>query len=223
MPRPTVIVVCRSFTSAWSQPRLELCIFAQVPAHVYTRPFYVIKCFFFFSPTCTQTILVLIHTDTHIQHVQSPIGRRPQARSCIWQESNWACLMVDIQERSREKQTCSDEGERRAISLESSLSLSLPLSLYTVSISLFLSLKHTFTSLPLAFALTLQMLCQKCGGRKDLLVPVKLCGVSACQQIHLFCLLPVLSVVVKLNTQWGFDKIKLPEPIKIWIRGFHCN
>lgn len=151
MPRPTVIVVCRSFTNAWSQPRLELCIFAQVPAHVYTRPFYVIKCFFFFSPTCTQTILVLIHTDTHIQHVQSPIGRRPQARSCIWQESNWACLMVDIQERSREKQTCSDEGERRAISLESSLSLSLcfsplssSLSLYSIYLSFSVSQTHLY-------------------------------------------------------------------------------
>lgn len=57
-------------------------------------------------------------THTHIQHAQSPVGRRPRARPHIWQESNWACLMADIQERRRGKQTCSDEGEWRAISSE---------------------------------------------------------------------------------------------------------
>lgn len=59
------------------------------------------------------------HKDVHTPlSAQSPVGRRPRARPHIWQESNWACLMADIQERRRERQTCSDEGEWRAISRE---------------------------------------------------------------------------------------------------------
>lgn len=59
---------------------------------------------------------------TYVQRsAQSPVGRRPRARPHIWQESNWACLMVNIQERRWGEPTCRDEGERRAISSESRL------------------------------------------------------------------------------------------------------
>lgn len=81
----------------------------------------------FYRESCLAFWHTKARTHTRIQHAQSPVGRRPRARPHIWQESNWACLMADIQERRRGKQTCSDEGERRAISTESWLFLTLSL------------------------------------------------------------------------------------------------
>lgn len=129
-----LIGVCFLQTTAWSRLGLELCV--RVCAHVCAHMFvgichfvFVHVCIFFFY---TDSWLAFSHThkDVHTQlSAQSPVGRRPRARPHIWQESNWACLMADIQERRRERQTCSDEGEWRAISIESWFSLPLALSL----------------------------------------------------------------------------------------------
>lgn len=122
MSRPMLIGVCLLQNIARSRLGLELCVHVRVCTHMFVG-----ICHFVFVHVCIFLHRQLVsfffprtHKDVHKPlSAQSPVGRRPRARPHIWQESNWACLMADIQERRRERQTCSDEGEWRAISRES--------------------------------------------------------------------------------------------------------
>lgn len=121
-----LIGVCFLQTTAWSRLGLNLCVYVCVRRCIRICLLAsVILCLFMCVFFHTDSWLAFSHThkDVHTQlSAQSPVGRRPRARPHIWQESNWACLMADIQERRRERQTCSDEGEWRAISVESCFS-----------------------------------------------------------------------------------------------------